>query len=62
MRLSTTMSNGVVVVPCSLKPRTWKRPGSERPWITWCTARGYPWKAKTTSRSLVKIVVEQACR
>ena len=27
IRLSTTMSNGVVVVPCSLKPRTWKRPG-----------------------------------
>ena len=26
-RLRTTMSNGVVVVPCSLKPRTWKRPG-----------------------------------
>ena len=22
------MSNGVVVVPCSVKPRTWKRPGS----------------------------------
>ena len=25
MPFSTTMSNGVVVVPCSLKPRTWKR-------------------------------------
>ena len=29
IRLSTTMSNGVVVVPCSLNPRTWKRPGSD---------------------------------
>ena len=41
-------------MPCSLKPRTWNRPGSLRPWITWCTARGYPWKANTTSRSAVK--------
>ena len=32
MPLSTTMSNGVVVVPCSRKPRTWKRSGSGRPW------------------------------
>ena len=27
MPLSTTMSNGVVVVPCSRKPRTWNRSG-----------------------------------
>ena len=40
IRLSTTMSNGVVVVPCSEKPRTWKRPGFERPCTSWCTARG----------------------
>ena len=31
MPFTTTMSNGVVVVPSSLKPRTWKRSGLGRP-------------------------------
>ena len=39
-RLSTTMSNGVVVVPCSLKPRTWKRLGSGRPCSSWWSGAG----------------------
>ena len=29
--LRTTMSKGVVVVPCSMKPRTWNRSASGRP-------------------------------
>ncbi len=30
MPLSTTIPNGVVVVPCSLNPRTWNRSQAER--------------------------------
>ena len=39
MPLSTTISKGVVVVPCSLKPRTWKRSALARPWTNWWMAR-----------------------
>ena len=39
-RFFTVMSNGVVVVPCSMKPRTWKRLVLGLPWISWCTAPG----------------------
>ena len=32
--------NGVVVVPSSMNPRTWKREALGRPWTSSCTARG----------------------
>ena len=48
-RFFTVMSNGVVVVPCSMKPRTWKRSVSGRPWISWCTAPGKPWNVSELS-------------
>lgn len=47
-RFFTVMSNGVVVVPCSMKPRTWKRLVLGLPWISWCTAPGKPSNAKIT--------------
>ena len=50
----TTIWNGVVVVPCSLKPRTWMRSTSGCPCTISWIARWYPWKAKTTGLSAVK--------
>ena len=38
--LRTTMSNGVVVVPSSMKPRTRNLSASGRPWTSWWMAPG----------------------